>query len=371
MNLKELLKYSNEKAEEHIEYVQNEEFNTRLDDGDIDRYDLILRKPDGSEQSLSPISAALFVTDLPTYQQLAKDDLEQSRQEILNLEEYSTNRNAYDRLLSIIKHQATVIPFIGAGFSVAAGCPSWSDYIIKQAGLAGIDLDAATERLKDGQHEEMMDEVITRLTLDVFQRDFRSEFEGSRISPALSPSTELIGLFDRCAITTNFDRVLEESHRDKMPYDEKVVGKDNTGRFLKAVFRGEKYLLKLHGNIDDSRDRVLTQAEYNSGYGDGNIQENLPISRTLSRIFGSYTVLFLGCSLIADRYLTILKNVYEAGPTLMPEHFAILTAPEDNEERTERDQMLASHGITPIWFADGGWDRPADILKLLKIEQNL
>ena len=36
MNLKELLKHSNEKAEEYIEYVQNEEFNARLDNGEIE-----------------------------------------------------------------------------------------------------------------------------------------------------------------------------------------------------------------------------------------------------------------------------------------------------------------------------------------------
>lgn len=69
--------------------------------------------------------------------------------------------------------------------------------------------------------------------------------------------------------------------------------------------------------------------------------------------------------------MTILKNAYEADSTLMPEHFAIITAPEDEEERTGRDQNLACHGITPIWFTDGEWDRPTDILKLLKIERNL
>lgn len=368
MDLRELIKHSTEKAEEQIEYARNEEFNYRLDNGDIDGYELILKKPNGSEQTLSPISAALFVTDLPTYQELLRNDLDQKMHLILNLDNFPTNAGAYDRLLSIVKHKATVIPFIGAGFSVASGCPSWSDYIVTQAVRAGMPETEVLDKLKAGAHEQVMNEVIESLTIEVFQRDFRSEFEGSRIAPALSPATELIGLFDGSAITTNFDRVLENSHRDISPYDEKVVGKDDTGRYLKAIFRGEKYLLKLHGNIDEQRDRILTKEEYDAGYGNGGIQEKLPIPRTLAKIFGSYTVLFLGCSLIADRYLEVLKKEYDSGPDLLPEHFAILPAPDDEDERNERDQFLAGHGITPIWFPEGEWDSPAEILKLLKAE---
>ena len=53
----------------------------------------------------------------------------------------------------------------------------------------------------------------------------------------------------------------------------------------------------------------------------------------------------------------------------MPEHFAILSAPEDMDEQGERDKYLADHGITPIWFQQGEWDKPSEILKLLKHER--
>lgn len=369
MDLKEIIQQSSEKTKQHREYLLNHGFNARLDDGDIEGYDLVLRKPDGDEQSLSPISAALFVTDLPTYRQLALDDLDTSRNEILNVESFPTNNRAYDRLLNVVKNNATVIPFVGAGFSVAANCPSWSNYIVKQAVRAGLDKSGVESRLEEGEHEQVMDEVIEELSIELFQRDFRSEFEGGYIAPALSPSVELIGLFDGCSITTNFDRVLEQCHAEKIPFDEKVVGKDDTGRFLKAIYRGEKYLLKLHGNIDDPRDRILTLAEYDCGYGARSIDNSQPIPRTLSKIFGSYTMLFLGCSLIADRYLKVLKSVYDAEPTFMPEHFAIIPAPDDADEQMTRDRFLAGHGITPIWFSDGDWSRPGDILKLLKAER--
>lgn len=369
MNLKELIKRTSQQALEHQEYTRNESFNERLDNGDIEGFELFLRKPDGEEQMLSPISAALFVTDLPTYRQLAKDDAEQTRSSILNTDSFPENLGSYDRLLTAIRQNATFIPFIGAGFSVAAGCPSWSEYIIKQAERAGMSIEEAEARLAAGDHEQLMDDVIHASTLDRFRRDFRTAFEGGRITPALSPAAELEGLFDGCVITTNFDRVLEDCHQEFRPFSEKVVGTDSTGRFLKAVYRGDKYLLKLHGNIDDQNHRVLTRQEYNTAYGEHELNVGNPVVKTLSKIFGNFSVLFLGCSLIADRYLWVLKQVYDAGHDYMPEHYAILVAPEDEGARRERDQFLASHGITPIWFEYDQWDVPGEILKLLKQEK--
>lgn len=369
MNLKDLLSHYAEHALESQEYRTNEEFNNRLDDGDIDGAQLVFRTPEGNEVPIAPISAALFVSDLPTYRQLVKDDFLLRRRDILALDDFPTNEGAYDKLLRMVSQKATVLPFVGAGFSVAAGCPSWSDYVVSQAIRSGMEEVEVRQRLKEGQHEQLMDEVINRLSIDVFRRDFTTQFEGGRITPSLSPATELIDLFDGSYVTTNFDRVLERCHAEKRGFEEKVVGKEQTGRFLKAIYRSEKYLLKLHGNIDEQRDRVLTQAEYVAAYGGGEIDYALPIPRTLKRVFGSFTVLFVGCSLISDRYLTILREVRDAAPEFLPEHFAILNAPEDADEFAARDRLMAGLGITPIWFAEGEWDKPAEILKLLRLER--
>ncbi|CAN7614502.1 SIR2 family protein [Polaromonas sp. LjRoot131] len=369
MNLKDLLSHYAEHAQESQEYKTNEDFNKRLDDGDIEGFQLVFRTPDGGEIPIAPISAALFVSDIPTYRQLVKDDFLLRRRDILALDDFPTNEGAYDKLLSMVMQNATVLPFVGAGISVAAGCPSWSDYIVSQAVRSGMEELDVRQRLKQGQHEQLMDEVINRLSIDVFRRDFTTQFEGGRITPSLSPATELIGLFDGSYITTNFDRVLERCHAEKRGFEEKVVGKEHTGRFLKAIYRSEKYLLKLHGNIDEQRDRVLTQAEYVAAYGAVGIDYSLPIPKTLNRVFGSFTVLFVGCSLISDRYLQILREVRDADWEFLPEHFAILNAPEDTDEFSARDRFMAAHGITPIWFSDGEWDRPAEILKLLRLER--
>jgi len=67
--------------------------------------------------------------------------------------------------------------------------------------------------------------------------------------------------------------------------------------------------------------------------------------------------------------MSVLKEIYNQGNQYMPEHFAIIPAPEDEDKQNERDQFLASHGITPIWFPLGEWEKPAEILKLLRSER--
>ena len=352
---------------DHHEYTNNKEFNLRLDDSELSEYYVYLAKPDGSTQQLEPTSKSLFFSDRATYRTLLAEYRETLRAEILRYSDFPENEAVYERLKNTIRSGATVIPFVGAGFSVASGCPSWSDYIVSQAVRARMDAGVVKERLSVGEHELVMDKVIAAQTIEVFARDFRSSFDGHRIVAAVSPSSEFIGLLDGPMITINFDRVLEDCHTDKTkPFREKVVGTENTGRFIKAIYAGEKYLLKLHGNIDEQNNRVLTKAEYESRYGSPEINFALPIPKTLKKVFSSFSVLFCGCSLIADRYLQVLKHEYDFDKNFIPNHFAILVAPDDPDERVIRDRFLACHGISPIWFAEGDWSAPENILQLLK-----
>ncbi len=347
------------------EFDQNERFNDMLDDGDLGEYALTLKRPDGTESPISAISRALFYADRPTYSALLNEKNVLERNRTLRLEGFPANEAVFERLQMLVQRKAMVLPFVGAGFSVAAGCPSWGDYVIQQAIKGGMDEATTKVRLQAGEHELVMDEVINAQTLNVFTRDFRSAFENPRMDCSRSPSAKLLGLFDGSVITTNFDRVLERCHQEAgRPFAEKVVGNEDSYRFIKSAFQGEKYLLKLHGNIDDQKNRVLTRQEYDQSYADG-----CPVPRTLMRVFASFSIVFLGCSLIADRYLSCLKKVFEQNKESMPDHFAILTAPDDEQELRAHDEFLASHGISPIWYEEGDWEAPGEILQQLAQER--
>ena len=356
---------SDKKKDGGKEFDENERFNELLDDGDLGGYELVLKKPNGTESPIPSISRALFYADRPMYAALLNEQSNLERNRTLRLDSFPTNEAVFDRLQTLVRRRAMVLPFVGAGFSVDAGCPSWGKYVVQQAIKGGMDETDTQGRLQAGEHELVMDEVIAAQTLDVFTREFRSAFENQKIDSSKSPSIELLDLFRGSVITTNFDRVLENCHQENgAPFAEKVVGNEDSYRFIKAAFQGEKYLLKLHGNIDGQRDRVLTRQEYDQSYGDGR-----PVPRTLMRVFASFSILFLGCSLIADRYLTCLKEVFGQNKDSLPDHFAILTAPENEQELRERDRFLASHGISPIWYSEGDWTAPTEILQQLKLER--
>lgn len=53
----------------------------------------------------------------------------------------------------------------------------------------------------------------------------------------------------------------------------------------------------------------------------------------------------------------------------LSDHFAILTAPDDEQELRVRYKFLASHGVNPIWDEEGDWDAPGEILQQLALER--
>lgn len=362
MNLREIFERTAPEVEAALEYAQNAEFNDALDAGDIGEFSVMLQAPAAEPRVIDKMSQALFYGDRPTYKLLHEEWVATQRRAVLRLDQYPENEVHFEELKSLVHRRAMVLPFVGAGFSVDAGCPTWSDYVVSQAVKGKLDASSIKRRLEHGEHEIVMNEVIQAQTLPMFTRDFKTVFENGSVEPTRSPGAELLGLFDSAAVTTNFDRVLEDCHREKgHAFREKVVANDDADRFIKAALHGEKYLLKLHGNIDDSRHRVLTKEEYDRSYAEG---QSIP--KALTRIFTNFSLLFLGCSLLSDRYLTVLKTVFDSQHSLMPNHFAIVCAPDDEEERSQRDKWLAAHGIQPIWFSDGDWNAPSEILRLLK-----
>jgi hypothetical protein len=86
----------------------------------------------------------------------------------------------------------------------------------------------------------------------------------------------------------------------------------------------------------------------------------------LRRLFSSYSFLFLGCSLAADRtIMTFMKIAQEEGAENLPHHYAFLPCADDPDDRTRIDQRLADAHITPIWYPDGEHQMLEEILELL------
>jgi hypothetical protein len=275
---------------------RNRRFDETLDDDGIETIQVICKRGD-EEIALAKPSRAFYFGDRQLYEQEAKRFDQDKRSSILNTAQFRNNLNVFEELQRCCE-RGFVIPFIGAGMSKSAGLPDWREYLLGQSDEAQLDHDAIRERLDArGDYEGVMNDIIQRLTINRFERDFERSFRTPR--KIVSAVTLLPKLFDNSVVTTNFDRVIEHVYENhKRPFVEKVTGRGRANAFFRAIPAGERYLLKLHGNIDNAAERVLSAEEYAEAYGNGgDINMTFPLPKLLKRLFTSYSFLFLGCSL--------------------------------------------------------------------------
>jgi len=344
---------------------KNRRFDEVIDDDEFEDLQVICKRG-ADEIPLAKPSRAFYFGDRHLYDQEAKRFDQGEKERILNTDMFWRNLVCFEELKRSCQ-RGFVIPFVGAGMSKGAGCPDWKEYLIGLCADANLSADDMRERLEvRGDYEGAMNDLVEALTETRFNRDFERDFAiPDNISGAV---TLLPRLFDSCAITTNFDRVLEQVYtREGKAFVEKVTGRGKANAFFRAVPAGERYLLKLHGNLDNPSERVLNQTEYNEAYGsDKNILLDRPLPKLLKRLFMSYSFLFLGCSLSADRtLLTFMRVAQEERPDNLPHHYAILPSPSDDEMRRAVDQRLALANITPLWYPEGEHDHVEQILQLL------
>ena len=345
---------------------KNRHFDYAIDeDEDFEDIQVICKRGD-VEIPLAKPSRAFYFGDRNLYDQEAKrfDQAEKAR--ILNTDQFPRNLSRFDELKRACQ-RGFVIPFVGAGMSKSAGCPEWREYLLNLCGDANLDPAVMRVRLEEnGDYEGVMNDLVTVLGVNRFNLDFERDFKTpDEITGAV---TLLPKLFDNSAITTNFDRVLERVYEnDAKAFVEKVTGRGQASAFFRAIPAGERYLLKLHGNLDNAAERVLNKIEYDIAYGnDGNIHFESPLPKLLKRLFTSYSFLFLGCSLSADRTIqTFMRVAQLEGQDNLPHHYALLASPSDPARKAAIDTRLADAHISPIWFPEGEFQHIEEILQLL------
>lgn len=344
--------------------------NTRFDEAidEDDEYEdvQIICKRGDEEIPLAKPSRAFYFGDRNLYDQEAKRFDQTRKAQILNTERFPRNLARFEDLKKSCQ-RGFVIPFVGAGMSKSAGCPEWKEYLLGLCKDANLDGVAMRERLEvRGEFEGVMNDLVIALGENRFNLDFERDFKTpENVSGAV---TLLPHIFDNSVVTTNFDRVLETIYANEgRPFVEKVTGRGMANAFYRAIPAGERYLLKLHGNLDNAAERVLNQAEYDVAYGnDGNIHFDCPLPKLLKRLFTSYSFLFLGCSLSADRTIqTFMSVAQHEGQDNLPHHYALLACPDDQVQHQAIDRRLADAHISPLWYPEGEHDLVEEILQLI------
>jgi len=364
------LKFDPEATVEEIAGIgRHAAFDAVIDDKDDDAIQVVCRRADGTEIPLANPARAFYFGDRIQYTEEARRYDLGEKQRVLNTDQFARNEKRFDELKRACQ-RGFVIPFVGAGMSKSAGCPEWKEYLLNLCPEAGFDKDVMRQRLEENSdYEGVMHDLVTKLGEGRFNLDFERDF---------TPPGDLAGavlklpdLFDNCAITTNFDRVLEMAYEKcGKAFVEKTTGRAPTGSinaFYRAIPAGDRHLLKLHGSLNNADERVLNRGEYDAAYGnDGNIHFDFPVPKLLRRLYTSFSFLFLGCSLAYDRTIqTFTKVAQEVGADSLPHHYAILPCPADPDRKTKLEQRLADAHISAIWYPEGEHNTVEQILELL------
>jgi CheY-like chemotaxis protein len=202
------------------------------------------------------------------------------------------------------------VAFVGAGFSAAAKLPDWTTLLVRLADEAECE-----QEVRQALHEHEGAEgrylaaqlIEDRLGREAMVAGLRRKLVGER-GEAMERRLALLRRIPfRVILTTNFDDLLGGKVASEDTYVEALRPRDHRWweeQFWRDPERGGgAAVLKLHGDLSQSRDRVvLTRRDYRRRlYQDAGYQV------FLRSILATRTVLYLGFS-FTDAYLSELRS---------------------------------------------------------------
>lgn len=233
-------------------------------------------------------------------------------------------------------HEGSGAIFVGAGVSMAAGYPSWSQLLTEIGQEIGVDsrdiLDLAA--LAQWHIRETGNATGVR---NVIKREIGQD------RPLPDTVKTLARLPVRHIWTTNYDRLIERAFAEiSRPLDAVSGAKDLA---LKST-PGATRLYKMHGSVERLDDIVISTDDYELYRTKRGAF--LPL---LQAHLSSMSILFVGLSLTDPNVRHVLSLIRESFTESPPEHFAILRPPKRDDFKTE-DEFKARTAHHNLWAKD-------------------
>jgi hypothetical protein len=341
-------------------YEENAEFHAALD-GD-DPIEIQSLNPDNDPYKIER-SEVLFWADRDAYFEELGYCLLKHHEGIIQYLKANDYAPLFHDLVDAIKRRR-IVPFIGAGMSQPSGFPLWGKALKEiLARIEGIDTTAVLTEIENFNYLQAA-QMLWNQDLTQVKNYVRNKFANRQIprEGANGPVTLIPKISKGCLITTNFDSVVES-----------VVGRGNLegymhglqqgNKFVPKLIKGDRCILKLHGDAEDHETYVFTDEQYKDGYGDP-FDFTKPLPKSLRQIFVSHSLLFLGCSLEQDKTLDLFSEVLRDGQFEVPDHFAILPDPQGIESKSQKESRLINLKIRPLWYPTGEHEFVEKYLKL-------
>lgn len=203
----------------------------------------------------------------------------------------------FQDLLAAVE-RGRIVPFVGAGMSKPMGMPLWGEALRELLRrLPGADAPAISAQIDAGQFLAAAQALVQ---YDAVQTTnfVRTKYRVQKIKLG-GPMALLPSIAKGCVITTNFDDAIEQTYRNVGVEFHAYMHGTQEHNFFPRLVRGDRCLLKLHGDADNPATHILTHAQYADGYGNP-FDFHKPLPKALRQVFVSQSLLFLGCSMEQD-----------------------------------------------------------------------
>ncbi|GFE81881.1 hypothetical protein GCM10011487_38810 [Steroidobacter agaridevorans] len=298
-----------------------------------------------------PKSRALFWLDRDAYYEAREEwrdgSLQEQHEQCIKLLRDHGLETPFTELLAAVE-RGRLVPFVGAGMSKPMGMPLWGEALTELLGrLPGADAAAISALIDAGQFLAAAQALVE---YDAVQTTnfIRTKYRVQKMKLG-GPMVLLPRIAKGCVITTNFDDAIELTYRGVDVEFSAYMHGTQEHNFFPRLVRGDRCLLKLHGDADNPATHILTKAQYDSGYGNP-FDFHRPLPKALRQVFVSQSLLFLGCSLEQDWTLELFERAKHADEYAIPNHYAILPAPDNAQAKQQKATRLLRLNIQPLWY---------------------
>ena len=259
--------------------------------------------------------------------------------------------------------RSRIVPFIGAGLSKPIGMPLWGEALsLLLNRLPGADASTISALIAVGNYLEaaqlLADHDYVQTTNFI-----RTTYRAQKIN-LVGPMLQLPRFAKGCIVTTNFEDAIEKVYELNGVEFKAYMHGTQDHNFFQRMVRGDRCLLKLHGDAENDATHILTKAQYTNAYGDP-FDFRKPLPKALRQIYISQSLLFLGCSLDQDWTLELFKRAKQQDEYQIPSHYAILPEPIDAQKKQQKSRTLLELNIQPIWYPDGEHEFVEKLLQLI------
>lgn len=328
-------------------YKENTEFNEFLDS----------EEPVVIGQSEYLRSAVLYWVDPEAYavemDTWANNTSETKHEKALQLLRDNGYVGQFEDLLQAVE-RGRIVPFVGAGLSKPLGMPLWGEALLQLLDrLPGADAPVIKTLITSG---ELLEAAQRLAAHDPVQTShfIRTTYRAQKLKLA-GPMLYLPRFAKGCVVTTNFDDAIEKTYAEterKIQFDAYMHGTQGNNFFPRLV-RGDRCILKLHGNAESDETHILTEQQYAEAYGQPHFDFHKPLPKALRQIYISQSLFFLGCSLEQDWTMELFKSAKDGDGYQVPTHYALLPVPSDIQVKQQKETRLLSLNIQPIWYPAG------------------